>query len=149
MTESSLTMDYEKRVELTPLEAKTLKQYQTLALSLALLKNEIQNVISDLEGPESRQQQDGVMTADLAIEKLRSLEEKFGLISTSFKNSVYRVFVNGQQQQQQALSIEEEQAQAASQAIHAAQAIAASFQNGDVDRDVDMDDLTSTINGAV
>lgn len=93
MSREILTKDFNKDLDLLPLEQQVLSQYQQLAVKLHTLSEELARInrnVSELEsaGPSGQ--------ADALLTNMRGLERKLGLVYTLFRTAVYSMLLENE-----------------------------------------------------
>ncbi|KAF3994226.1 hypothetical protein FT663_00196 [Candidozyma haemuli var. vulneris] len=89
----SLAIDYSTYTDLSSLEKELLSQYQSLAVKLNKLSDEIASLNKQKPASDSG----ATVPADALLGNMRNLERKIGLVYTLFKTAVYSMQLRNQE----------------------------------------------------
>lgn len=106
MAQDLLSVDYSQNPQLLDLESKILTQYQTLAVKLNTLSDEIRKLHVVNRQPVEEGENEGDATQ--LAQNLRGLESKIGLVYTLFRGAVYTLFLQGQQNEVRDYEVDEQ-----------------------------------------
>lgn len=95
MAQDLLSVDYSQNPQLLDLESQILTQYQSLAVKLNTLSDEIRKLHVVNQSQVEEGESEGAATQ--LAQNLRGLESKIGLVYTLFRGAVYTLFLQGQQ----------------------------------------------------
>lgn len=93
MSKEILTSDFTASSTLLLLEKQVLVQYQSLAVKLNTLSDEISKLNKLIPG----QSEAGAGSADALLQNMRNLERKMGLVYTLFRTAVYSLLLQNQE----------------------------------------------------
>lgn len=104
MSKEILTTDFAADSSLLLLERQVLVQYQSLAVKLNTLSDEI----AKLNKPPPSQADASSGSADALLGNMRNLERKIGLVYTLFRTAVYSLLLQNQENREREEREEEE-----------------------------------------
>ena len=99
MPQECLQTDFTQQLDLSPLEREVLALYQTLAVKLYKLSDEIQKIHQ--KSPEKTLKDFVAGQALALLRNMHGLERKFGLVYTLFRTAVYSLQLQNEEVKEQ------------------------------------------------